>query len=102
MGVVMITSGMCSLIRAQTMEEISLGLILLLCGSFFDDRISITRSSVFCATICVDYIVKYQSEINKSCPRLVAAPSEAEITAGTIRINTVHVHSGKAIFTFLR
>ena len=43
-GVVMITSGPRLLVRCKTMAEDSLGLVLLQHRSFFDNRISITRS----------------------------------------------------------
>ena len=47
MGVVTIASDARSLIRGQTMTEGGLGLVLLQRGSFFDNRISNTRSAVF-------------------------------------------------------
>ena len=46
-GVATIASGTCSLVWGKTMAEDSLGLVLLQPESFFDDRISITRSEVF-------------------------------------------------------
>ena len=46
-GVATLVSGMRSLVRGKTMEKDSLGLVLLQCGSFFDDRVSITRSEIF-------------------------------------------------------
>ena len=46
-GVVMIASGPRSLVWDKTMAEDSLGLVLLQHRSFFDDRISSTRSEVF-------------------------------------------------------
>ena len=61
------------------MVEDSLGLFLRQHGSFFDDHVSITRSSVLVSSVLqfsVDYTVKYQSEINKSHPRLVATPKQ--------------------------
>ena len=46
-GVVMITSGMCSLVWGETMAENSLGLVLLQRGSFFDDCFSTARNTIF-------------------------------------------------------
>ena len=42
----MIANGTRLLVRGKTMAEDSLGLVLLQRGSFFDDRVSITRSAV--------------------------------------------------------
>ena len=77
MGVVTIAGVTHSLVWGQTMAEESLGLILLQRRSFFDDRISITRSAAFCATIFVDYTANHRSEINKSRPRLVLSRTQA-------------------------
>ena len=63
------------------MTEDSLGLVLLQRGSFFDDRISITRSVVFVnqpsvlQLLLVDLytITECRPEINKSHPRIRAA-----------------------------
>ena len=46
-GVVMIASGPCSLVRGKTMAEDSLGMVLMQHRRFFDDCLSITRSKVF-------------------------------------------------------
>ena len=86
-----IANGMRLLVWGKITAEDSLGLVLLLCGSFFDDRLSINRSAsskpVFYAKIYVDYTIKYQSDMIKSRPRmraalaLVAMPSKAEINS---------------------
>ena len=76
-GVVMIACGTCSLVQGKMMTEDSLDLVLLQQRSFFDDRISITRSEVLrnqssVLRFFVEDTVWYWSKINKSCPRLVA------------------------------
>ena len=47
MGVVTIASRARSLVRSKTVTKDGHGFVLLQRGSFFDDRLSITRSAVF-------------------------------------------------------
>ena len=56
-GVATIASGTSLLVRGKTMAEDSLGMVLLQHGSFFDDRMSITRSTDFISQISVQRFI---------------------------------------------